>query len=251
MWPDAELVPATGWATAADEDERVEALVASLTAARDAEEEFDLDSALALYLETCTAGPPSQEAVLWSGTCANAARVAYGIGDELAVHQSLLELLTVDPGHDLTGARFPPEIARRAAQITSELPRGDAHIAGNALAVSIDGRAVGVAPITVAGLPAGEHRIECNGWQRTVQIPAGEALELTCPLPSRVSDIRPGMALMAGQGLVWMEVPAGDWGMDSGVWVFSTDDGVTGVRVHDASAGSGTWEAAAAGARRP
>lgn len=249
MWADAAIGSAGEWATAADPDRSAAALVASLANARDAEEEFDLDSALSFYLETCLAGPPDCEAALWASACADAARVAFGMGDAGAVQQALGILLTVDPGHDLTGARFPPEIARRAAQITSELPRGDIRILGNAIGVSLDGRRVGAAPITIAGLPAGEHRLECNGWQQRIPLRAGETVEVTCPVPSQVSEIRLGMAQMAGQGLVWMQVPTGDWGMDSGIWVFSTEQGVTGVRVHEPGAESRVWEEAAAGAR--
>jgi len=247
---EAAATPTSDWSPPGDSTGRAAALEAALAEARDAEEAFDLTLALDRYLGICLAGPPDHATAPWVTACADAARVAFGMDDDGSVDQALGALLLVDPGHDLTGARFAPDLAARAARISARQPRGDLRIDGRALEISIDGRQVGAAPLVLADAPAGDHRIGCNGWQRTVYLPADGQVEITCPIPRQAQGVRQGLTALDGRGLVWIQAPAGTSGMESGLWVFSTDEGVTGVRVHQPDARTGTWERAAAGARR-
>jgi len=249
IWPQRDTTTSSPWTTVGDPSERAAALCEATEAARDAEEEFDLGTAFARYREACLAGPPGGEVTAWADACADAARVSFGLGDEAELQVVLTTLLAIDPDHDLANARFAPEIALRGAEVLSGTSWGGLRIDGHSAEVSLDGRTVGAAPLILDALPAGGHRVACNGWQRTVDVPAGGATRVTCPVPAAVTGIRRGMVAMDGQGLVWMQVPAGDWGMEPGIWVFSTGEGTTGVLVHEPGPGAGSWEEAAEAVR--
>lgn len=218
---------------------------ASLAAARAAEESFELDSALTHYLAGCSSTPAAEaEAAAWEECCAGAIVVAFGAGRAAELDQALTSLLSRRPHHDLGSGRFPPAIAERAAVVRSRLGSGSLRLEGGAASVLLDGQAVGVTPIRTA-LPAGLHRVVCNGWSRAVQVPRNAELQLACPPPAELPRAHPGLVRLRDAGVLWMSVDGEGVGMDPGLWVFDTRDSPIGVLVHDDDAGARTWAEAA------
>jgi hypothetical protein len=118
-----------------------------------------------------------------------------GMGDEEAANAAFREVIILDPTRELDPISYPPDVIEGYARVrTDVLSAGTGQLALNATAdgaeVFVDGRSVGVAPVTVEGLPVGRHRVfvTADGGLRAyeeVLIEAGGTRKLSLKVDER------------------------------------------------------------------
>ena len=195
------------------------------------EEAFNLGAALRRYRQACELTPPSGAGPAWWNDwvegCEGMVDSAFALEDWTALDQALRALFVVRPGHPFGPARFPPLVIQRAAELEQTLSWGQLAIEGSPVPVSVDGRPVGVPPLHLARVPAGNHRIDCGGFGRTVAIEAGAKTTARCPTEAATGALferlDPGEPTRIGDG--------GAEGIQPGVWVFRGGETAVGLRV--------------------
>lgn len=149
--------------------------VQEATAARDARDFARADAALSRALDAYAAGAAQlADAAELADTYALRAAVRYATGRDEEATASLTQALALAPGRPLPLAATSPLFAKtvervRAAQDSG--PRGGVRFESvpSGLAVTLDGRAVGSAPVRVTDVPPGAHL-----WRAV--LPSGDAV---------------------------------------------------------------------------
>lgn len=213
------------------------------------EQAFDLDGALTAFDAVC-AGLPTDWAS-WISACEGAARTAYALDDEGALDRALGSLLARRPDHELEQSRFPPDLHSRAETVADQLPTASLEVADSLAEVSLDGLLLGVAPLRLPRLPAGEHRLTCNGWSHTFRAAEGDVVALACPAPAVLDHPLPYLLASQGGDPTLAEVTTGVGGMDPGTWVFYGAEEGSAVLVHEPASGPGPWFQAVRRVRAP
>lgn len=212
---------------------------AAVTEATALEQAFDLEGALGGFLALCEDLPRDWRS--WEDACEGAARTAFGLDDPDRVDRALRSLLIRRPGHDLPAGRFPPAVLARAAELRTASPHATLEVADTVAEVVLDGVPLGVAPLLIAELPEGRHRLSCNGWDHTLDAAGGDAIALACPPPAVLDDPLPYMLASPGTEVTLADVTSGAHGMETGTWVFYGAEGGCAVLVHEPATGPGPW----------
>ncbi len=244
-WDDAAERDHPGWepADGAGDEAHVIAEAAAL------EQAFDLEGAATRFLAVCEDLPHDWSR--WVSACEGAARTAFGLGDTDRVDRALRSLLIHRPGHPMAAGRFPPDVRSRADELRDAMPLATLEVADTVAAVILDGAPLGVAPLLLANLPAGAHRVSCNGWDHTFDAASGDVIALVCPPPAVLDDPLPYMLASPGSEVTLADVTSGAHGMESGTWVFYGADGGCAVLVHEPTTGPGPWLQAVRRVRTP
>ncbi len=87
-----------------------------------------------------------------------------GMGHVEAANEVFREVVVLDPSRELDPIRYPPQVVEGYARVRSAvIEEGTGSLAVSASAdgaeVFVDGRSVGLAPVTVDGLPVGRHYV--------------------------------------------------------------------------------------------
>ncbi len=244
-WDAARTPSSPGWEPAVPAASEAPA-VAEATAL---EQSFDLAAARTAFGDVCEGLPTDWTA--WTVACEGAARTAYGLGDDDALDRALESLLARRPDHELAVGRFPPDVRERADALRATLPNASLEVADSLAEVTLDGVPLGVAPLRLPRLPAGEHRISCNGWSHTFQVGPGGAVALACPAPADLDDPLPYLLATSRGEPTLAEVAEGTHGMDPGTWVFYGAEEGSAVLVHAPATGPGPWLQAVRRVRTP
>ena len=244
-WESARVVAHPGWEPGPGLSDRS----ADLVRASALEQGFDLAEAQILYLDLCagTAGDWAS----WETACEGAIRTAFGLDAPDTLDRALLNLLARRPDHDLAAGRFPPGVLERAEALRQDLPRASLEIADTVAEVSLDGLTLGVSPLLLPDLVAGEHQIRCNGWSHTFHASEADVVALACPAPAEFDAPLPFLVATRGTGTTLAEVTAGGHGMDSGLWVFYGAEEASALLVHEPATGPGPWLQAVRCVRSP
>jgi hypothetical protein len=244
-WADATERSHPGWEPASDTGDEAEA-VAVATAL---EQAFDLEGARTRFLSVCESLP--HDWLAWETACEGAARSAFGLGDTTGVDRALRALLVRRPDHELAVGRFPPDLIARADELHATLPHATLELADTVATVELDGAPLGVAPLLLTDLPAGTHRVACNGWSHTLEAARGDVVAVACPPPAVLDDPLPYMLATLGADVTVADVTSGAHGMESGTWVFYGTEGGYAVLVHEPATGPGPWLQAVRRVRPP
>jgi len=244
-WDDAATRNPPGWEAAT----RPPTETAAVVDATALEQAFDLAGALAGFLTICEGLVADWDS--WEAACEGAARTAFGLDDEDALDRALRCLLARRPDHDLAAGRFPPDVLHRVAELRTTLSHASLEVADTLAEVELDGIVVGVAPLVLPRLPAGNHQVRCNGWSHTFVAAPGDAVALLCPPPATLDDPLPYLIASLGSGTTLADVESGEHGMESGTWVFYGAQEACAVLVHEPATGPGPWLQAVRRVRTP
>lgn len=195
------------------------------------EDAFNLGAALRRYRQACELAAPAGAGEAWWTdwilACEGMVDSAFAVEDWDALDRALLALLTARPDHPFPAARFPPLVRGRAAELAEGLDLGGLVVVGAPAPVTLDGRPLGIAPLELAQLPAGRHRIGCGALGREISVPPGARAEVRCPgggaggpLTDRIVEGEP----------TWLPDGSAE-GIGEGVWVFLGGERPVGLLV--------------------
>ena len=244
-WDDAAERDHPGWEPADGTGDEAHAIAEAAAL----EQAFDLEGAVTRFLAVCEDLPHDWRS--WVAACEGAARTASGLDDPDRVDRALRSLLIRRPDHPMAAGRFPPAVLSRTDELRAALPLATLEVADTVAEVTLDGAPLGVAPLRLADLPAGAHRVSCNGWSHTFDAASGDVIGLVCPLPAVLGDPLPFMLANPGSEVTLADVASGAHGMESGTWVFYGAEGGCAVLVHEPATGPGPWLQAVRRVRTP
>jgi hypothetical protein len=239
---------ADGWEPAAP-DADGDWLATFLDEADFHEEAFNLGAALRRYRQACELTPPAGAGPAWWSDwiegCEGMVDSAFAQEDWASLDQALRTLLRARPDHPFEPARFAPLVIQRAGELANALAWGQLRIEGPPAAVSLDGQRLGLPPLQLARVPAGDHRIDCGALGRTVTVEAGAGTTTRCPAGAATGPL---LERLDPRDPTW--IGNGDEeGIEPGVWVFRGGETAVGLRVEPDDDDIARWNAAVAGVR--
>lgn len=198
------------------------------------EEVFNLPAAMHRYRQGCEIAPPPGAGESWwtdrLAACEGYADAAFALEDWAGLDQALIALIAARPSRPFPPSRFPPLVIARAAELAGVMPTGTLEIHGPPVPVELDGRAVGLPPLRLTGVPAGRHHLRCGGHSRAVELAEQGATALRCPGPDALGSVGQLPDALDGEP-AWLVIDEGAEGIESGVWVFQGGARAVGLLV--------------------
>lgn len=198
------------------------------------EEVFNLPAAMHRYRQGCEIDPPPGAGEAWwndrLAACEGYVDAAFALEDWAGLDKALNALIAARPARPFTPSRFPPLVIARAAELARAMPTGTLEIDGPPVPVELDGRAVGVPPLRLTGVPAGRRHLRCGGHSRAVELAERGSTALRCPGPDTLGSVEQLPDALDGPP-AWLVIDEGAEGIEPGIWVFQGGARAVGLLV--------------------